>query len=318
MVWTGIDQWQWENVTLPAASVRTAPFRSVVRMNRPLEFVGTFAADGFVGSFRGETMGRVEDALMVVPGGNKWRVRFQETGQGSLGGGDLVAGEAYLSDGLMSDKQRRRQTLYRQLFANAAERGFPDEPTLFVWSRAFETHFVFSPQVEQRSSALLALPVGIDSPEAGAKVLIPSAFVRCRSVPGPDQRAASPLFNYRTGNWLESQRPSKVWLRFELPSEVRSMHIEQAVIDVKLAAQGWNVRLSHLLDSTSRLIAEQSDWSGQASFEMERSEWLQLDRAGGIVIGLEILPVKQQSDIDPLTPWKFDFVRLQVQGQMPE
>lgn len=318
IVWTGIDQWQWDNVTLPAASVRIAPFRAVVRMNQPLEFVGSFDADGFVGSFRGETMGPVEDALMIVPGGNKWRVRFQDTGQASLGVGDLIAGEAYLSDGLMSDKQRRRQTVYRQLFTRAEELGFPTEPTLFVWARAFETHFVFSPEVEERSSALLAVPVGMEAPQPGAEVLIPNAFLRCRSIPGPDQRAASPLFNHRTGNWLETQRAGKVWLRFELPSELRAMRIEQATINLKVAAQGWNVRLSCLADSTSRLIVEQSDWSNESSFQMDRRDGLKLDRAGGIVIGLEVAPVSDRDNTDPLVPWKIEFVRMQLVGQMPE
>ena len=318
IVWTGIDQWQWDNVTLPAASVRMAPFRSVVRMNQPLEFVGSFNADGFVGSFRGEKMGPVEDALMIVPGGNKWRVRFRETGQGSLGVDDLIAGQAYLSDGLMSDKQRRRQTVYRQLFTRAEALGFPTEPILFVWAPAFETHFVFSPEVEQRSSALLAVPVGMETPRAGSEVLIPNAFMRCRSVPGPGQRAASPLFNHRTGNWLEAQRAGKVWLRFELPAELRALQIQQATINLKMSAQGWNLRMTSLADSTNRVIVEQADLSNESAFQLDRREWLELDRGGGIVVGLEVVPVLDRSDTDPLAPWKIEFVRMELTGQMPE
>ncbi|MBN80926.1 MAG: hypothetical protein CMJ70_12385 [Planctomycetaceae bacterium] len=318
IVWTGIDQWQWDNVTLPAASVRIAPFRSVVRLNQPLEFVGSFNADGFVGSFRGETIGPVEDALMVVPGGNKWRVRFQDTGQGALEAGDLIAGGSYLSDGLMSDKQRRRQSVYRQLFRRSEELGFPTEPTLFVWASAFDTQFVFSPEVEQRSSALLAVPVGMESPQPGTEVLIPNAFLRCRSIPGPEQRAASPLFNHRTGNWLEAQRAGKVWLRFELPPELRTLRIKQATINMKMVGQGWNVRLSGLSDSASRLIVEKADWSNESSFQLDRPEWLKLDREGGIVIGLDVTPVRDPSDIDPPAPWKIEFVRMEVTGQMPK
>ena len=96
------------------------------------------------------------------------------------------------------------------------------------------------------------------------------------------------------------------------------MRIEQATINLKVAAQGWNVRLSCLADSTSRLIVEQSDWSNESSFQMDRRDGLKLDRAGGIVIGLEVAPVSDRDNTDPLVPWKIEFVRMQLVGQMPE
>ena len=318
VVWTGVDQWQWENVTLTAASVRMAPFRSVVRTDQPLKFIGSFDAQGFVGTFRGEGVERANDAVLVVPGGDKWRVRFQPNGSGTLGADDAVERDAYLSGGLVSERQRRRQSVYRQLFARADDAGFPDEPTLLVWTPAFETHFVFPPHVEQTGSALLAIPVELETPAAGSRVLVPGAFLRCRSVPGPGLRAASSLYNHRTASWITSRRASQVWLRFELPPSVRSLHIEQATIAWKVTAPGWHVRLSRLVDATSTLVAERTNRSEPFTLAIDRDELLDADPAGGIVIGLEAEPVADQGMPEQRTPWKVDFLRLRLSGRMPD
>ena len=87
---------------------------------------------------------------------------------------------------------------------------------------------------------------------------------------------------------------------------------------MKMVAQGWNVRLSGLPDSASRLIVEKADWSNESSFQLDRPEWLKLDREGGIVIGLDVTPVRDRCDTNPLAPWKIEFVRMDVTGQVPK
>lgn len=322
MVWTDLDHWHWENLELPPG-VTFADFESTVRLPTPVEARGTFDEAGYTGHLQAADMTGVSDALIAMPAHWKAGVQLNDDLSFVSGPTDVLAREQVSSATLLSDEQRRRQQVVRALLSPTREEPYPQRPTMLFWADPLDLKFDLPPDSTQTGSALVAVPIKIDRPEAGTRVTIPSPFLSSRSVPAPDGQGMSPSYNYRTGDWQPMRPASKTYLRFQLPPEVLPVRLDHAKLTLKISAPLRMLKLA-----TGRLenvvsLAERESAVGTFDYEINDPQALELDAQGGLHVLLDVSDVIKTNDepsgggddvfVD--NTWKVDYVQLQVTGE---
>ena len=134
MVWTDLDTWHWENLTFPSG-VRFAPFQFFARSSKRIEARGRFGPDGLTGIVSSGSFENPGDAIIATPAKESFAVRLNAEGLFEVGPGDLLAPGQFITGQLLSDEQRRRQSIYRQMIPGPHRKKYPEKATLLSGCR---------------------------------------------------------------------------------------------------------------------------------------------------------------------------------------
>jgi len=312
MVWTDVDCWQWENLR-PSTGLRTATFHWSGDLPQPLAVHGTFSAEGFTAHWT-ESAVSLADAVIAVPG--QPYLSVQRNGpRMAAGPKDVLAPGRYVSDGWLSDEQRRRQAVLEQMLAPRA--GYVRQilrPTLFGWGDAVEMGFQF-PRHEQRvGTALWAIPLNIDRPPAGTPVVIPSPFVQFRIATRPTGEGASPLYDYRNGVWVASQKPSEMWLQFQTPEAVLPLQLQRARLTLQITAPSRKLEILRYVGTRKQLLHQVSNPIGRIERTFQDAELPPLDADGRLLLGIIVGPAIEAGNGPERKPWKIELAQLEIAG----
>jgi hypothetical protein len=242
---------------------------------------------------------------------------LRESGAGLEGRAeDVLAPGRYVEGRWLSDEQRRRQAVIERMFAREGGQG-PElsRPLLLGWSDPVDLGFQFPPHQQQVGTALWLLPLEIEKPPAGTKVVIPSPFVVFRAVNRVTSENASPLYNYRTGHWVQSQKPTETWLSFQVPEGALPLQLERARLTVQITAPSRSVKIVQLAGDDTAVLRTVNNPIGRIELTLEGPTLPVLDSAGRLQLGL-IVSEAADGARSPMqaSAWKIDTVQMEVAG----
>ena len=94
----------------------------------------------------------------------------------------------YLSGAVLTDRQQRRQEVYRQYSKNRARPAGRGRDVLLAWAKPIDLHFTPSPSAMRRRRPAVAVPLRLERPAAGAARRHPGAV---RALPAHHQRGST-------------------------------------------------------------------------------------------------------------------------------
>jgi hypothetical protein len=317
LAWSDVDACCWEALTVPAG-IRVAEFRQTVRNPAPLAARGTFGPTGFQGHLAGWLHG-CSDAVLIGPSGANLAVRLGTDGTLLAGPGDELARGQFIASGLLTDEQRRRQTLCQHAFP--ADREPAPRPRLAFWSEPLPLGFPL-PAVHRAGAALVTVPIQIQRLPPGVRGVIPAPFLSYQAVTGVAGQRSSAYSN-ATREWIPLRVPVATWLRFQLPAEVLPFAVERASLTVTIDAPLRPVEVLGMTANGSVLVRAWQGPRGRLRVDIGPPECLRVDAWGGILVGLRVgEDTPSRNHPGPVTEagrlWSIEAVALEVAGTSAE
>jgi hypothetical protein len=292
------DRWHWENLELPAG-LRTASFRYTVRVQEPVEARVRFGPEGAEGQVAAGPFGQLEDPLLSMLGQHTVAVRLRADGTFLASSDDELSAGPALLGGLLSDRQRARQSLYQKLLAEPQPRYITGRQLLLAWAEPVDMHFTLGPQARTLGSALLTIPLRYERTPPGTRVTVPSSFVSCRRITS-DGRSLRPA--------VESRSATQMQLRFEIPASVRPLVVESARLTVKFYAPAREVAIGDEAAPWRRL----TNPLGVEHIEITDPRLLQLDEHGALSVPVRVGEARGGTALDL---WRLESAGLEVRGR---
>jgi hypothetical protein len=312
MVWTDLGAWHWENLSLPAG-LHLAPFEYATKTGQPLAARVTFGPRGLAGTWEPGPFQDTADALIAIPGERNLAVRLASGGTFTAGPDDVLAPGQFLAATVLSDEQRRRRMIYEKLLADP-KRPYPSQPMFLAWAAPLDMKFHVPHGARQTGAALVAIPLELQRPEPGSRLLIPSPFLAPRPVLMAD--ATSSWYNPSLHSWLgPSQRGGHMMMRYQLPPEILPVRLERAMLSINLTAPSRTLTITTAIDGNIVSLATRDSPAGTIRVEVGADQ-LRLDAQGGVLLGIKIGAHPSSSATAP--EWKINEVQLQLEGQALE
>ena len=316
MVWTDLDDWNWEQLRLPPG-VRNAPFQYYGPLKSTPSAVAKFTATGLQGRFASGGFQNVEDLVIALPKQRALWTEMQEDGSFLSGPDRVLAKNQYIGDALLSDKQRRRQQIYQKLLTYKRGTLFPSAPMLLAWADPLDLKFSFPDTTRSVGSALLSIPLTIQPTPPDTHIQIPSAFLVFRSTGGPNNQSASSAYSNLNGEWIKSRRASRSHFRFQLPAEVLPIQLDRAQLTMHIDASSREVSVNGVLGETVTPLKTISSPVGRITVDIDQAAGLELDEKGGLTVGIYVGDHEKKSediDEDESSFWQFNALQLEVSG----
>jgi hypothetical protein len=299
---TDTDAWHLEDLSLPAG-VRTGRFQTHTRSGR-VSAVGRFGPEGLEGRLAAGPFGYPADGLVYTPTRAPLAIRFGPDRAFAAGSADALPAETFLAGAVLSDRQQRRQAVYRQLLSGPLPAHLEGENLLFAWTEPDAAPFASRPEARVVGTVLLVVPLTLERTAPGTRVTIPPAFVAVRRA---DEARGQPT--------LESSYPAEMVLRFQVPESVRPLAVERATLHLHVRAAGRRVSVAGLADGRPIPVWEAESPSAPVRVEVTDGPLLRTDDQGGLHLKLTIT---NAGTSPPETPWRIESLGLEVVGRVAE
>lgn len=307
MVMTDLDAWHWENLTLPAG-VRLASFHTTLPLEKSVAAVARFGPNGVEGRLTGP-FEELSDSLLCTPGGRNLAVHILPDGALHAGSGDILPAGQFLASAVLSDRQQRRQAIYRDFLGAPRTGALRDNPTLLVWVRPLDPHFNLAPEARMAGGALLVAPLRLERPAAGERATIPGPFITSQRI----------LEDGPTKVTMESGENADMHLRFQLPSEVLPFRVERARLSVRMDAPSRRVTIAGRAGEELIELHHVDGPLDPFGVEITDPRVLHLDEEGGLHLNLNIrgeaqgvMPREQVGRLGE--KWTIGYLELEVTG----
>ncbi len=313
IVWTDQGAWHWEDLELPAG-VRTAPFQRPVPLHVTVDCRAQFGPTGLQGTLGPVPFTELRDVVIAVPHQPIVGVKIDEQGAFTARPQDLLAPGDFSVETLLGDRQRRRKTVYQQVFATPPAADEPAIPVLYAWTEAVDSEFIF-PQSRQLSSTLMSIPIRVQPSPAGTQVVVPATFLPYRAV--SDSRGKPPsAYANLMHRWGESKLAVSDWLRFQLPPAVLPIRLSRATLTLTVRAPSRSVQLLVLSGGAPTEVLSLSHPIGTYSVVLDREELLQPDDRGGLLLIVQVGPDETAKPLDQMSEatWLIESLQLEVAG----
>jgi hypothetical protein len=300
---TDTDAWHYEGLGLPAG-VRTGPFQATVRTG-PVSAVARFGPDGVEGTLTTAAFHNPADGLILTPAREPIALRLGPDGRFTAGPADVLPAGQFLAGAVLTDRQQRRQAVYRKLLSEALPRHLEGRDLMFAWAEPVSVPFAGREGSRAVGTALVIVPLEFDRPAAGTRVTIPSAFLPYRRL--LDGRLQQPT--------LESQYPVDMELRFQLPPSVQPLTVERATLTVRVRAPSRRVTVGGLADGRPVTLAEVDNPVEPLRVEVTDQRLLRPDDQGGMHLTVSVTNI---GDGPFDTAWRIDAIGLEVVGRVAD
>jgi hypothetical protein len=306
-VLTDLDAWRWDNLGLPAG-VRFAPFHFPARLQTPLAAVARVGPEGLVGKIVSGPWRDLADCLISAPGDRALAVHVKDDGAFAAGTNDALPPGQFVASAVLSDRQRHRQDVYRELLKRSTTRREEERNLFYAWAEPIDMGFKFAAEPRHTGSALLILPLELKRAGPGERV----------TVPGPLIPYGRILEDKTTRATLEAAQGADMHLRFQLPAAVLPFKLERARLMAKVDASARRVTVTgHAGEQRVELYRADSPL-GPLSVDIAEERLLQLDGQGGLHLNLAISDVLETSKAGGRAAggerWIIDFIELEVTG----
>jgi hypothetical protein len=319
MLWTDLDRWRWNGLDIPPG-VQQTPFHFAANVGRPLRMTGRFGPDGLTGALDTGPFREPADAVVTTATGLAVGVRLHEDGTFVSGPDQSLQPGEFVSGGLLSDEQRRRQEFYRKLWQTKDNVPVVDRPTAFVWTKPIEMGFHVDGEQRRAGSALLSIPLRLTRTPPGTRVRIPAAFLPYRRVVDPEGQTLTGSYNNIQREWVERTGPSRTWLRVQMPAEVLPLVLIRATVTLHFDGPSRRLDVAGAVGKKVVVLATIKKPTGQIRVPITRADVLKLDPRGGLVLGLfvgegEQPKARKGQANQPGALWRLQYVFIDIEGQ---
>lgn len=298
------DAWRWEGLSLPAG-VRTGTFRNTTKIGR-VAATARFGPDGLEGRLEAGSFPNVGDAVLVPASREALAVHLGPDGSFRVGPADLLPADQFLTGAVLSDRQQRRQTLYRQLLTPQPNRAAPSRDLLLAWADPAALPVVPADGARVVGSLLLAVPLEFERTPPNTAVTIPRGLIPCRRVFDAGPAAVT----------TSGSIPTDMRLRFQIPPSVVPLQVERATLFAKFRAPFRRVTISGLAgDSPVQLFRAEAPGE-PVRIDVTDERLLRLDAQGGLNLNLAIGGLSPGAPID--STWAIEVLSLEVVGRTGE
>jgi hypothetical protein len=273
---TDTDAWHLEDLSLPAG-VRTGQFRYTARPGR-VEAVARFGPTGIEGRLTPGTFRDPGDAILISPSREPIATRLGADGDFASGPADTLAADQFLAGTVLTDRQQRRQAVYRQLLSGPLPEHLQGRDLMLAWAEPAELPFAAVEDARVVSTALLVVPLQFERPTPGTHVVIPRGFVPHRRL--VDGRPALPT--------LESTAAIDMRLRFQLPPSVLPLEVERATLVARVRAPGRRFAVAGVADGELVPLVAVDSPTEPVRLEITESRLLRRDAQGGLLLNVAV------------------------------
>jgi hypothetical protein len=307
---TDMDAWHWEGLDLPAG-VRLATFRYTGRAGEPITAVAHFGPEGLEGMLASGPFREPTDALLATPEGRNLTARLQPDGSFRADPDDVLPAGQFLASAVLTDRQQRRQDLYRQFLKQPEGGDTRPGNLLLAWADPIDMHFRLAADARTVGTALLALPLRLERSAPGTRVHIPGPLV-------PGRRLVDGRPEPLPGG--AHQQALDVPLRFQLPAAVLPLKIERARLVARIDAPGRRVTISGGPEAGKGELHHVDSPVDPIRLDITDRSFLRVDAGGGLHLNLAVGDQPQAGGSTPgARPvgqgWRIDYVELEVTGR---
>jgi hypothetical protein len=303
---TDVDQWHWENLDLPAG-VRLGTFRSIASMKEPISAVAQFGPEGVVGK---ASLGRfqgVSDIVIQAPSRRCFAVGLQPDGAFTLNEGNLLPLDQFVTGTVLSDRQQKRQELYRRLLTGSKIGRRSDDSLLAASADPIEVPFKFETGVPPTGSALVTVPLEFEHTKPNTRVVVPRAFTSFRRIISLGATQAN----------MEGQQAIDQHLRFQVPFSVFPLKLEKARLFAKVDMPMRQFTIRGYSNKGPIELRSEHNPADTIQVEITREDCLALDEQGGLHVDIAV------SEADPgsgeLPPkWIIQSLEIELIGRTLE
>ncbi|MCI0681440.1 MAG: hypothetical protein L0Y71_04985 [Gemmataceae bacterium] len=306
LIMTDADTWHWDNLELPAG-IRLAPFHATIPTKEPIRAIARFGPDGIEGALSTGPFLEPADALLSAPDARNLAVNMSGDGSMRAGSEDVLPPEQFLASAVLSDRQQRRQDVYRKLLARSATGSRETRDLLFAWARPVDLSFTLPADAEPRGSALVMVPVEWQRSAPGDRVTVPGPLMRCQRVIG--SLLSRPTF--------EAASSTDMHLRFQAPAAVLPLKIERARLTATIDAPNRRVTIAGKADAATVELHRVESPLDVIRVDIDDPRLLTLDPRGGLHLHLAIsdrLRTDATADVRGGEKWTIEYIEVEVTG----
>jgi hypothetical protein len=307
---TDLDRWHWEGLALPAG-VRTGPFRTTIEVGS-LSAVARFGPGGLEGRLSAGRFGNLSDPVLLTAARGASAVHIAADGNFTSGSGDILPPGQYMSSTVLTDRQQRRQEVYRRFFSRPIPRHLEGQTVLLGWADSADPPFTTEPGDRTVGATLLLIPVGFERTPPGTQVIVPTGSISYTAVVAG--RPARPT--------LEGTRASQNRLRFKLPPSVLPLTVERATLHVRVKAPSRQVKLVGYSGEQPVTLKEVESPIDPIRLDITDARLLRPDAEGCLYVGIE---VSSRAGADMATDtldvaldelWRIESIALEAAGRV--
>jgi hypothetical protein len=295
MVWTDMDEWHWEGLTMPGGTVRSYPFEKPLRLEDSMVATATLTAAGLVGSYQLPGLKDIDHAMLVSPLGERSSVELVD-GKLRVFNTQLSNSEIDATTTVMDGEAIRRLAFVNSLLSRNENQTvtFPSRFTLLVWSSPLDLGFAFPGDQNKIGSALTAIPLHVENTKPETRFVVPSIYQQY-DVVSANLIGASVAYDNVKGKWVREPHNSQhqFWIRTKVPPSVLPAKITKATVLMDISAGGRPVNsVGGSFDDEGRIIPEilatiQSP-NAAIEFVFDDVSYLNVDQHGYLYLGFNI------------------------------
>jgi hypothetical protein len=312
---TDLDSWHWENLSLPAG-IRFGTFRYTAMTGGPIAAVARFGPRGIEGSVSMGSCSGVGDALLRMPGNRNLSVRVGADGTLRAGSRDFLPEGKFLAPALLTDRQQRRQELYRKFMPRLETGRRETRLLLLAWADPLDLPFTLADDSQQVGEALLVLPLRLERTPPGSRVTVPASLVAVQRL--RDGRP-TPLTR-------QARMVTEMPLRFQLPAQVLPLDVQSATLFARIEAPHRQVTITSEVGGPAGKRARDTVVLHRVQnpidpirIEITDKRVLSLDEQGGLHLNVALGDVLQRGqaakDANQDDKWTIHYLELEVTGR---
>jgi hypothetical protein len=218
------------------------------------------------------------DSILITPSRQPLSVGFEADNSFSARGTDILPSGQYLSSSVLTDRQQRRQAVYRALLNTALPKEWRDRSYLLAWAETSQAPVTLQAGERVVGNALVAVPLEFERPAVGTPVAIPRSFIPYSRV---IQGRARPAV-------LEGTAPSESELQFDLPRSVLPLTIERVRFSAKVRSPGRRFTLMGTTDEGPITVFEAENPLDPINIEIADPRLLKVQPGGVLRLTLRI------------------------------
>ena len=301
---TDLDAWRWDDLSL-GAGVHFASFHGTVPTGGRITAVAHFGPRGLEGRLQAGLFRGLSDPILAAQDGRNLSLRLDADGGFHAGGQDVLAAGEFLAGAVLSDRQQRRQDVYREFLAHSSTPFSEGQNRLLIWADPVDPAPTPSPTERRVGSALLVTPLKLERSQPGQRLVVPGPFVPYRRVFGTGLVRPK----------LEAIKSADMHLRFQVPASVLPLRLERARLSARITAPLRRVTVSGQADDGPVELFHADSPLDPIQVDVADPRLLRLDADGGVHIFLSLSdeigkPEAQQGN----EKWTIEFLELEITG----
>jgi hypothetical protein len=303
LVLTDMESWRLERFTL-SGHPRFATFQSTLATPEPITAIARFGPEGLEGKLTAAPFRNVGDALLSTPADRRLAINLDSGGRFRTTGKDVLTNDEFLAGNLVSDRQRRRQELYRQFLRRPKTGRVAPQTVLLAWADPLSP-FTLPGEARTVGNALLAVPLQLERPRSGATITIPAPLVSYRRI-----KDGLPVRPTREGgNALDMH------VRFQIPGAVLPLTVERARLTARIDCPGRRVTLSGQIKDKFTAVHRVESPLDPIRVEITDKEMLRLDDEGGLHVNVAISDLLAGGKSAGSDKWTIHYLEAEIAGR---